>query len=381
MLFGFSLFVFVASAALYAQVAWGWRELRSLADIEPILPNPPRVSIVVSALNEEHAIEPALRSLLALDYPDLEIVAIDDRSTDATGAILDRLGAEFPNLQVLHVKELPAGWLGKNHALHLGSLSASGAYILFTDADVHFERSSLTRAVAHCRARSLDHLTILPEAPSRTLFVAFSMLLGLVGLMAFFRPWRARRSGKHGMGVGAFNLVRAESYRAMGGHETLRTQVLDDIELGRLMAQRHLRQDVLLGRPMVSVEIYRSAREMFRGIQKNVFTFLDYSAAKLVAATLLTFALSVWPWVGILVTQGPTRLVNAASALSAVLLYMHLAPQLGFTRRCLVYLPIGGIISIALYWQIAVATWIRGGIVWRGTFYPLEEVRRRPRAP
>ncbi|MGE5616576.1 MAG: glycosyltransferase [Bacillota bacterium] len=377
MAFWLSLVVLAASVAIYAHVAWGWRRLGALRNVAPILPNPPRVSIVVPARDEGTTIEPALRSLLALEYPDLEIVAIDDRSADATGEILDRLGREFPRLQILHVRELPARWLGKNHALHLGAQLAAGTYILFADADVVLEPTSLTRAVSHCEERALDHLTILPDVPARTLFLAFSMLMSFIGLLAYFRPWRARRSLSHGMGVGAFNLVRADAYRSAGGHERLRLQVLDDIELGRMMARPPFRQDALLGRGMVSVEIYRSAREMVRGIQKNVFSFLDYSVVKLLAATALTFALSVWPWIGLLATSGTTRLVNLGSALSTLVLYAHLAPRLGYVRRCLIYLPIGGVLSIFFYWQIAIATWIRGGIVWRGTFYPLAEIRRR----
>lgn len=123
----------------------------------------PRLSIVVPALNEEETVEPAMRTLLALDYPQLEIIAVDDRSTDETGGILDRLAATDPRLRVLHVRELPAGWLGKNHALHLASREATGDYILFTDADVLFEPTVLRRTVRAMIARGLDHLAVFPE--------------------------------------------------------------------------------------------------------------------------------------------------------------------------------------------------------------------------
>src|SRR5690606_24876556 len=123
----------------------------------------PRVSIVIAARNEERHLREALASVLALDYPDFEVIAIDDRSTDATGSILDRFAAECPRLRVVHVDELPRGWLGKNHALHAGAAQASGKYILFTDADIVMEPAALPRAVIYCEENELDHLAMTPR--------------------------------------------------------------------------------------------------------------------------------------------------------------------------------------------------------------------------
>jgi glycosyltransferase involved in cell wall biosynthesis len=374
----FSLAVLVASLGVYGAVFRGWHKLGQLRDVKPELPSPPpAVSIVVAARNEAGAIEAAVRSILAIDYPALEVVVVDDRSTDATGAILDRLAAEFPGLRVEHVRDLPAGWLGKNHALHRGAQRAHGDYLVFADADVIFEASAIRRAISYCEATRLDHLTVIPDVPTRSLFVELGMMGGFVGLLAMYRPWRARSSGRHDLGVGAFNLVRAAPFRALGGHETLAMEVLDDIELGGLMGKSNLRQDMLLGHGMISVEMYGTAPEMFRGIQKNVFTFLEYSVWKLLAATAITFAFSVWPWAGILVTEGATRWINVAAAAVPVALYLHLAPQFRYNRVCVLYLPIMGFVTIFLFWQIAITTWIRRGVTWRGTFYSLAELKSR----
>jgi cellulose synthase/poly-beta-1,6-N-acetylglucosamine synthase-like glycosyltransferase len=282
----FSLAVLVVSLGVYGVVLRGWHKLGQLRDVKPDLPSPPPpVSIIVAARNEDRAIEDAVRSILAVDYPALEAIVVDDRSTDATGAIVDRLAAEFPRLRVEHVRDLPAGWLGKNHALHRGAQRAHGDYLVFADADVIFEASAISRAISFCEAMRLDHLTVIPDVPTRSLFVELGMMGGFVGLLAMYRPWRARSSGRHDLGVGAFNLVRSAPFRALGGHETLAMEVLDDIELGGLMGASKLRQDMLLGHGMVSVEMYGTAAEMFRGIQKNVFTFLEYSAWRLFAAT------------------------------------------------------------------------------------------------
>ena len=374
--FWVSLAGLATTIAICAVVLRGWHRLRQLRDQPPMLPaNPPKVSIIVAARDEERAIEAAARSLIAIDYPALELIVVDDRSSDRTGEILDRLHAEHPRLDVVHVRDLPPGWIGKNHALHLGSQKASGEYLLFTDADVVYEPSALTRAVAFCAAKRLDHLTIVPEVPTKSLFVQFNMLGGVVGLFALNRPWRAEATGQHGLGVGAFNLVRRDAYAAAGGHAALAMQVLDDIELGRMMGKEGRRQDLLLAQGLIHVEMYSTALEMVRGIQKNVFTFLEYSAWYLLAATLLMFTTHVWPWLGLLVTHGATFWLNVVSAAIATAFYAYLVPRFGFSRWCLVYLPLAGIVSLALYWQIAIRTWIQRGVIWRGTFYSLKELK------
>jgi len=344
-----------------------------LDDVPPA--DGPLVSVIIPARNESMVIETVVGSVLATRYPRLELIVVDDRSTDATGEILDRLANEFPALNVVHVAELPAGWLGKTHALYRGSQAARGEYWLFTDADVVYEPSAITRAVSYAIENRLDHLTVVPDVPVKSLFVQFNLMGGFVGLLALHRPWRAESTGTHGLGVGAFNLVRAEAYRAAGGHEKLRLEVLDDIELGRLMADAGMRQRMLLAFGMIHVEMYTSAAEMVRGLQKNVFAFMEYNVWGLLGATLLTFMTSVWPWLGILVTEGATRWVNIASALTVATLYLILAPRFGYTRWCVIHLPLSGVVSIVLFWQIAIRTWIHGGIFWRGTFYPLRELK------
>lgn len=378
--FWFSAAVLTASMPVFLVIAMGARRLELLADTPPVLPGrAPRVSIIVPARDEQDAIETALRSMLALDYPGLEVIAIDDRSTDRTGEILDRLLAERAGqggaaLQVVHVRELPAGWLGKNHALHLGASRATGDYLLFTDADVHYEPTALRRAIALCEARGLDHVTLFPDIVTRTRFMRMSMLAGAVGFLALYRPWRSRTTGRHGLGAGAFNLVRAETYRRAGGHAVIAMEVLDDVELGRLMGDAG-RQGFALGVGLVSVEMYRNAAEMFRGLQKNAFTFLGYSAWMLVVASLATLAVSAWPWIGAVVTDGSTRWINIASAAGAVAVHAAVARRVRYGLGCLVYLPVMAPMTVFLYWQVAIRTWLRGGVVWRGTFYPLAELK------
>jgi hypothetical protein len=232
--------------------------------------------------------------------------------------------------------------------------------------------------MTYMESRRLDHLTLFPEVPLRSAFLQMSMAGALVGLLSLYQPWRAERTGRHGLGVGAFNLVRACAYRALGGHRVIPMDVLDDVELGRLMSETG-RQELLLAKGMVSVEIYSSAGELLRGMQKNLFTFLRYSFWMLLAATLGIFAVVVWPWIGLFAPDPVARAVNATTVAILFAFYAKILWQGGYGLRGLAWLPLNGLISIVMFWQVAIRTWIQGGVVWRGTLYPLAELKRRKR--
>jgi hypothetical protein len=142
LLFWLAVVTLVLWIGVAASIAVGVRSIRFLRDIPlpGIADRLPRLSVVIAARDEAAAVEQALSSVLLQQYPDFEVVVVDDRSTDGTGAILDRMAEREPRLRVVHVDAVPAGWLGKNHALHLGAQGATGELILFTDADVAPQR-------------------------------------------------------------------------------------------------------------------------------------------------------------------------------------------------------------------------------------------------
>lgn len=375
--FWLSLAVFLVSLYVFVQLAIGMRKVGNLRDIPPAPgANPPRVSIIFSALNEALTIEPALRSVLALDYPNLEIIAINDRSTDATGEILYRLSGQYPALRVLHINHLPAGWLGKNHALHEGAKSASGDYLLFTDADVVFDPTALARAVAYCEQERLDHLVVIAEFIVRERLLAMLLLNGFVGMYMGLKPWEVKTSPKHYLGMGAFNMVRASAYRQAGGHQVLALEVVDDIMLGKLMKEKGFRQDVLQGFGMVAVEWYRNTREMMKGLEKNSFAMVDYQPAKLVGFTAVVLMVRYWPWIGVFVTAGATWWLNVATLVIGLALFLDLIRPTVWSRWCLAYWPASGLISLFIIWRGVILTLARGGVVWRGTRYALADLKR-----
>jgi glycosyltransferase involved in cell wall biosynthesis len=371
-----ALFVVVMASGL--DVYFGLRRLARAKALPPWDgPNPPAVSLVVPARNEARNIETAMRSLLAQRWPALEVVAVDDRSEDATGAILDRMSAADPRLTVVHVDALPPGWLGKNHALHLGAAQARGAWILFADADVVMHPELLSRMVRYATDRGYDHVALGPEMRMPGfLLEAFSTGF-VLSFHGFMRPWKARdpRSASF-IGIGAFNLVRADVYRRAGGHEPIRLRPDDDIKLGKLLKRSGARQDLVEGTGMASVEWYHSLRELLHGLEKNAFAGLEYRVLFAVPAVLFHLTLGLAPLAGMVLLRGPPQLLSAAMVGWALFLYGHIAGRIGTRRSTALLYPVFVVMFNWIVLRTMVVNLRDGGIRWRGTFYPLAELRK-----
>jgi glycosyltransferase involved in cell wall biosynthesis len=375
--FWLSLAAFIAVTLSALEVALGWRRIRHLKDVPlPSGDAQPRVSLIVSALNEAATIAPALHSLLAIDYPDLEIIVINDRSTDATPAIIEELASGAPRVCVVHVNELPAGWLGKNHALHQGAAVASGDYLLFTDADAVFAPSAVSRAVAYCNAHAVDHLTLFFDLQARSSLLRLMVVSFGAGFMARFKPWKVATSPRHFVGVGGFNLLRRSAYEGIGGHAAMPLAVLDDMELGRRIKSSGYTQHALSGVEMVAIEWYRSTPDLVRGLEKNVFSGFDYRLLTLAGVTLLMLATRVWPWLALVLTRGLVWWINLGTVCATLALYADLLHARKWPLRCLFFAPVVPLIEIATWWRACLLAVYRGGIAWRGTHYRLSELKR-----
>lgn len=355
--------------------------LADLPDGPPPAPRGwPRLSVVVAARDEAATVEPALRKLLATDYPDLEVIAVDDRSSDATGAILDRIAADDPRLRVVHVTELPPGWLGKCHALEEGRRRATGEWILFTDADVHLGPATLRRAVLRALARGADHVAALPDVvPGTAAFdlqvAQFSVVFGL-----YTRPWKAEdpKSRAH-IGVGAFNLVRAAALDRAGGFAPIRMRPDDDVRLGRLLKESGAKTTVVQGRGEVVVAWYSDLPQMIRGLEKNSFAGADYSVAMVAAGTVLNVVTFVLPLAVLFAPalDDRTRLAGGAAVVAGWL--CHAAANIGrnHPRWGAFLLPWTTFVFLWIVWRSTIVTLRQGGIRWRGTLYPLRELKGR----
>ncbi len=340
----------------------------------------PRVSIIVPACNEEADIAQTLTQLLALDYDNYEVIAVDDRSTDRTGEIVDRMAASpaaHGRLKVIHIAELPAGWLGKTHAMWTAVQQATGEWLLFTDADVLFKPDALRRALAYAEAEPADHVVMFPrmimKRPGEKMMIAFFQTLFVFG----HRPWKVSDPNtKDHMGVGAFNLVRRGVYQAIGTYERLRLEVLDDMKLGKVVKNAGYAQRNVFGADLISVRWAKGALGVVRNLTKNFFAIMSFQWPRTLASCAALVFLNLMPFLGVWLAHGWARLPYAVALLSMFLIYLGMSWKSAVPAYYFFLHPISTTLFAYTMLRSMIVTLCRGGVFWRGTKYPLEELRR-----
>jgi len=341
---------------------------------------PPRVSIIVPARNEEAHIAPALTTLLKLDYDNYEVIAVNDRSTDRTGDVMNQI-ALMPEarerLKIIHITELPAGWLGKPHAMWTAANQANGDWLLFTDADVLFRPDVLTRAVAYTEAESADHLVLFPrmimKSPGERMMTAFFQTLFVFG----HRPWKvADPKTKDHMGVGAFNLIRRRVYDAVGTYQALRFEVLDDMKLGKIVKNSGYAQRNVYGADLISLRWAHGAMGMVNNLTKNFFAIMSFQWWRALLSAFALGFLNLMPFVGIWIAHGWARLPYAVALASIFAIYVGMSWESDVPAYYFILHPIGAALFVYTMLRSMVLTLTRGGVVWRGTFYSLEELKK-----
>ena len=338
----------------------------------------PTVSVIVAARNEEPNIETAMSSLLKSDYSSLQIIAVDDRSTDRTGDILDHLADKDERLSVVHIEHLPDDWLGKNHAMHKATEVAQGEFLLFTDGDVEFDPIALRSAMEYVQRNEIDHLCVFPVMNPGSFvensLVAFFSLCFCVGLQSWLIPTSFQFAYA---GVGAFNLVRRSSYDDVGGHTTLKFDVLDDVKLGKLLKRHGAKQALLRADGLVSVRWQPSAWGVITGLEKNGFAALNYSITRLAMTTLVYFVGFLAPYAVLVVFPDLRSSGFLASILTFHLMYAVLGHCLGAGMAVFFVFPLASMGMAFAFWRSSWITLRQGGVRWRDTFYPLAVLRDR----
>ncbi len=362
---------------------------RLVAPTEEVSDNP-RVSIIVPARNEERDIEQSLTRLLELDYDNYEVIAVNDRSTDRTGEIMEAVAKNshphfsqraremgHPSLIVIHHQELPPGWLGKTHAMWTATNHATGDWLLFTDADVLFKPDSLRRAVAYAEAERADHLVLFPQMimkrPGEYMMIAFFQTMFVFG----HRPWKvADPKSKDHMGVGAFNLIRRSVYNAIGTYEALRMEVLDDMKLGKVVKNAGFAQRNVFGGDLISIRWARGAGGVVKNLTKNFFAVLSFQWWRTVISAFGLAFLNLMPFLGIWLAHGWERLPYAIALGSMFSIYVGMSWRSGVPAYYFLLHPVStGLFIYTLLLSMFHALW-NDGIIWRGTRYPLEELRK-----
>jgi len=373
------LFVLLGCGWWFFSLSRRW-DLRALPPFDRVvaesapLTTLPRVSIVVPARNEELRVEETIRRLLAQQQIDLQLIVVNDRSTDRTGEILERLAEEDDRLTLVQIEELPSDWLGKCHACARAAERATGDWILFTDADTWLAPDLLARAVRVAEARAASLLCLFPNQQIRGVIGRAAVLAFSLGFVAFAA--RANRDRKRApVGIGAFNLVRRSAYESCGGYKALKLEVIDDMKLG-LLIQRDGGRLRCYGAPDdLEIDWARSAGGLTQALEKNFFAMVQFSYPLSFLITLLLS--SMWAlgmiapfrndWAGWFAFSG---------FLSTAIPALPLARHSGWGLLSALMTPFVYLVIPITLARSTWATWRQGGVRWRETHYPIKLLRK-----
>jgi glycosyltransferase involved in cell wall biosynthesis len=383
-------FVFGIVAAIWAvQSVRAWIGMMRLPRLERIPPlaneRCPRISIIFAARDEAEKLPAALESMLGLDYPDFEVIAVDDRSTDSTGRIMDDFAARNSHLRVVHIKSLPPCWLGKPHALDQGFQLATGDWIVFTDADVQFAPDTLRRVMTLATDNAdhrIDHLTLI----TRLEMVSFGERVAItyfgLGFTIGTETWLTNnpRSSRY-TGIGAFQLIRKVVYEKIGGHRRLAMEVVDDMKLGKIVKLDGFSSQVGFASQHIGVHWHAGLKNIIRGTTKNFFAVAGFRVWWVAFQVFGVLLMSVFPWaalIWLLAEKNHSAALVFCAIAVAIPFIMHaviairarISPLYGLTH------PIGAVLFAWMIVRSATITLWRGGVVWRDTFYPLADLRR-----
>lgn len=364
---------------VYGQIIKTIFSIKELGNYESIEPeNWPTLNIVIAACNEEEGIEAAIKSLLKQDYPNLKIILVNDRSNDHSGEIINRL-ADDNRVKVLHIKELPENWLGKVHAQSVAVNEVDGEWVLFTDADINFKPGSLKKALAYVLSKKADHLALMPDVVTQSFWL--DVVIRAFGLMFLFttRVHELEKPDTQAViGVGAFNLVKKSILDKSKGLQWLRMEVADDVGMGLLIKRAGGKSVFAMAQKLLSVAWYPSILAMFVGLEKNLFG----AGAHYQFLRLLVMVVLMWLWVLapfiILILSTPLWLdIFAVLTLLWIPAIMVIGKVSSGTRYSVgLFIPLGQlIISLMMLWSGCMCL-LRGGIIWRGTLYPVKKLKK-----
>lgn len=352
---------------------------------DPASPPAPDLTVIVPACNEAPSIAATLHSLLASTGIRLQILAVNDRSTDQTGQIMEEVLAEWQSQtlnqnpkhapEIIHIKDLPSGWLGKPHALATAARLARADWILFTDGDVLFAPQAAELALRYAIAREADHLILMPDWT-----MASSGEAAMHGAMHALSVWRIRlwrvpnQKCKDFLGVGAFNLMRRASYRGVGGFDSLPMEVVEDMRIGWKLKRAGYRQRVVLGPGLAAVRWSHGAWGVVRNLEKNLFALYRFRVPVALFASFGLLVQLVLPlaalWAG-----GWARAAALVQFAAIACLYIASRKVTRVRPMYVVAYPFAIALFLFAHFRSVTMALVRGGVLWRGTLYSLKDLR------
>ncbi|HEX5808250.1 MAG TPA: glycosyltransferase [Anaerolineales bacterium] len=354
--------------------------------VEPTPPpaDAPPITICIPARNEERNIRACVESSLAQDYPNLDVIVLDDRSTDRTPAILRELSATDGRLQVLHGAELPGGWAGKPHALFQASAAAHGAWLCFVDADTFLSPAAISSCYAKALATNADMFTIMTFQILGSFWEKTVMPIVMTALSVGFSPRRVNDPDtRDAIANGQFILIKRSVYDAIGGHERVRDQIVEDKAISEQVKWNGHRLIVANGYAVARTRMYTSLPEMWEGWTKNIYPGLsDRPSLALLGAfgafvsLVAALILPLWPLPGIVWYLRDGGWLAAATIAESLLLWTvalraraRVARGMGISPWYALTLPLGAGVFAGMMFT---STWrvLSGqGVTWKGRKY------------
>ena len=346
--------------------------------------HPSHVSVLIPAKDEEARIRDCIESALRQDYPDFEVIAINDRSEDSTGRLMDQLALENPRLKVIHVPfgNPPEGWTGKNNALQIGSTQAAGEWLLFVDSDVVLQAQALRATVAECIARDFDMMSLILRLESHGFWEGLLVPLagGASSLMYLVALTNSNDWPGIAFGNGQFLCIRRTVYDAIQGHAAVRDKFCEDIALARLLKSRGYKPRISWGIDFAAVRMYSSFPAILRGWSRIFFAASDGRPWRCIAGIVFLIACGFsaygalawgvyrnfhpvhwvrgWLWI----VSGGMHLAIMTYAIGAMYQWT------GNHRRHAILFPLSGVMLIWIFVR-AIAHCMTRRITWRGTHY------------
>ena len=262
---------------------------------EPV--STPLISIVVPARNESRILSQTMEALAALDYPNYEVLIIDDHSEDNTYQLAAKFAENHPNFRPMKAAELPEGWRGKSWALQQAVSFAQGNWMLFTDADIHLHPLALRKALAHAQKEKLDLLSVLPHLDcvtfwDRTILPSFAIILNII------KPLHESNNPESRIAIasGGFILIKSMVFRHLGGYESISEAIAEDVKLAELFKYSGYKIKTVLTRsPMVRTRMYENFRGLWEGLTRHAFEGSGYNPVKTTLAVCAGYFFMVAP--------------------------------------------------------------------------------------
>ncbi len=336
-----------------------------------------KVSVVIPARNEEYDIATALRSILNQEGVDLEVIVVNDHSTDRTAEIVDRIARADRRVTVLHDPPLLQGWLGKCNAMQQGAQRASGEYLLFTDADIVHARGCFSAVLNEMQQNTYDFFSLFPRCINRSLWENINIPIYFFGVAKLLAtPGLEDPDSPDAVASGALMLIKARVFQEIGGFGEVKGEMFDDVGLARLLKARQYRVGYRLAPECVQVQLFKNNRDAFWGNTKNILTAVEGRVWLAVPLMLLAF-IQYWTPVlamviGVLVPSPLLLMVGFCTYAIQYMGFFTVQRILRFDALKLLFFPLvaivgAGCISRALYYHV------RGEIRWRGRTIRVQE--------